>query len=79
MYIHRTFVVHRENSPCMDCEERQIGCHSNCERYQEYASKLRKTKLENTQRYKGQRMAEDYTQELYAKLKRRGKIRRHSK
>ena len=24
-------------SPCKDCPNRQIGCHSKCEKYQEYA------------------------------------------
>lgn len=24
------------NSPCKDCEEREIGCHSVCEKYQDY-------------------------------------------
>lgn len=25
------------NAPCKDCPNRQIGCHSKCEKYQEYA------------------------------------------
>lgn len=25
------------NVPCKDCPNRQIGCHSKCEKYQEYA------------------------------------------
>lgn len=23
-------------APCKDCEERQVGCHSTCEKYAEY-------------------------------------------
>lgn len=24
----------RKSYPCKDCKERQVGCHSHCERYQ---------------------------------------------
>lgn len=24
-------------SPCYKCEERQLGCHSSCEKYKQYA------------------------------------------
>lgn len=27
-------------SPCKDCPERFIGCHSSCERYKQYRSEL---------------------------------------
>lgn len=25
-----------KTSPCKDCEEREVGCHSTCEKYIEY-------------------------------------------
>ena len=28
-----------ENSPCKDCKERQVGCHSTCEKYLEWNKK----------------------------------------
>lgn len=28
------------NVPCHGCGDRQIGCHSSCERYAEYTNKL---------------------------------------
>ena len=27
-------------SPCKDCPERFVGCHSSCERYKQYRSEL---------------------------------------
>lgn len=33
-------------SPCKGCEERQLHCHSGCERYREYRSQLEKNKAE---------------------------------
>ena len=24
-------------APCYECKDRTVGCHSNCERYKEYA------------------------------------------
>ena len=28
-----------ETSPCKDCKERQVGCHSTCEKYLEWNKK----------------------------------------
>lgn len=30
----------RISGPCMGCEEREVGCHSKCEKYAEYQQKL---------------------------------------
>lgn len=27
-------------SPCMNCEDRKIACHDNCDRYAEYRKKI---------------------------------------
>lgn len=43
------------NSPCKDCPDRQMGCHSNCEKYLSYdkyrqeirAKRLQAKKLED--------------------------------
>lgn len=29
-------------TPCMDCLERQVGCHSNCDAYSQYKDSYRK-------------------------------------
>jgi hypothetical protein len=31
-----------KNSPCLDCENRQIGCHGSCVPYQDYSAERRK-------------------------------------
>ena len=38
--------MNRDNtfSPCKDCEERHVGCHSECEKYIEFKRKLRREK-----------------------------------
>lgn len=28
-------------SPCMDCEERTLGCHGNCESYSKYQKDIK--------------------------------------
>ena len=30
----------KPQSPCLECEEREIGCHAQCEKYEEYRSEL---------------------------------------
>lgn len=37
-------------SPCMNCKEREVNCHSNCVKYKEYREKIKK---------KNKRIAED--------------------
>ena len=69
MYVHRAFVTPVIEGPCMDCTDRVLGCHSKCEKYKEYSQKVKQAKTEITQRYKGQRAAENYTQAKYHKLK----------
>ena len=32
----------RSNNGCKDCTDRQIGCHSNCERYKAFREQLDK-------------------------------------
>lgn len=36
------------HSPCLDCEERHVGCHSVCERYGVFAAKVEKLRDKNT-------------------------------
>ena len=32
------------NAPCMNCSDREIGCHSHCDRYSEYRTVCDKIK-----------------------------------
>lgn len=39
-------------APCKDCEERFLGCHSQCEKYQEFNRRLiqaRKARLDRSE------------------------------
>ena len=41
------------DAPCRDCKDRKINCHSDCEKYQEYARKKKEfTELERKARTK---------------------------
>ena len=41
-----------ETSPCKDCKERQVGCHSTCEKYLEWNKAWVENKTEiSKQRY----------------------------
>lgn len=31
----------RPMPPCKDCEDRELGCHSKCKKYQEYTEKMK--------------------------------------
>lgn len=75
MYVHRAFITPKVEPPCMDCPDRVVGCHSKCDKYKEYSQTLRKNQTEITEKYKSSRMAENYTQQKYEKLKRQGKVR----
>ena len=79
MYVHRAFVVPKVASPCLDCKDRCVGCHSKCELYQKYAKDVRQAKTDITNRYKGTRAAENYIQAKYAKLQKQKKVRIRSK
>ena len=60
MNTPRAFVVRRIPLPCLNCCDRHIGCHSECEKYLAYRDELRTEKKAITDRYKGERSAETY-------------------
>lgn len=37
--------------PCKSCKKRYVGCHSNCEKYKEWANKCEKEKEKEYVRY----------------------------
>lgn len=49
-------------APCRYCEEREVGCHSKCEKYQEYYRDNEKFKAE-----KLKRKEEEYITRYYVK------------
>lgn len=58
----------KPQSPCLECEERIIGCHAACEKYEEYRSELEEWK--KTVRAKKQEGAEasKFRQATFVKL-----------
>lgn len=34
------------SNPCKDCEDRELGCHSQCDKYSEFKSKIEEIKEE---------------------------------
>lgn len=55
-------------SPCKDCKNREIGCHSTCEKYIKY-SKL------NAKDYEERRREQDYKSFVYDSIERRRKYK----
>jgi len=53
-------------APCKDCTNRILGCHSTCEKYQEYAAHQAKT---NNNRFLDH-LKDEYFKEKYRKGKR---------
>lgn len=50
-----------KKNPCYQCEERQLGCHSNCPKYIEWSNKnkqinyaIRKSKYSEINEYKSE-------------------------
>ena len=37
---------HSVVAPCKDCQERKIGCHSDCEKYLEYLKLHKETEIQ---------------------------------
>lgn len=34
----------KPQAPCLGCKDREVGCHSKCERYKEYAELAKKNR-----------------------------------
>ena len=45
--------LNRKKSPCLGCENRHVGCHSECEVYLEYR---READIERDRRYEAQKV-----------------------
>jgi hypothetical protein len=60
-------------SPCLECIDRDVGCHSNCERYKVWKASFEAKKIEQRQRVKLENIATDYKveQNIRRRLKRR--------
>lgn len=41
----------QNNKCCKECNERKLGCHSECTRYEEFKERLEKIKIERRKEY----------------------------
>ena len=57
-----------EKNPCYKCKDRNVGCHSNCEKYQKWKKKSNKARDNR----KKNREYEAYLSDLKEKNRRRG-------
>ena len=60
------------SSPCLDCPDRRVGCHSECPKNAEYRKRLETEKEKLKEYFKAQKLAEDY--EIETKLKHRKRM-----
>ena len=58
-------------SPCKDCEDRHINCHSKCEKYLLFKSERIQTKEKIKNAYKLQSMLEEYERKKANKNRKR--------
>jgi hypothetical protein len=47
-------------TPCMDCTERHVGCHSGCDRYKEYKENYEQIRKEIRKEAEKQTRLDDY-------------------
>lgn len=57
-------------NPCKDCEEREVGCHGKCEKYQAYRSDLDQVKQVIRTQKETEAVADGYVVEMRRKLRR---------
>lgn len=63
-------MVGDNNSPCLGCEERQIGCHSTCKDYAEMKKRIAETN-KNRQKELDSRpaLSKELKRKIYRKMK----------
>lgn len=54
----------RPKSPCKDCEERELRCHSQCERYKRY-----KVELRDYEKQRRENVWDEYADYVYVQQK----------
>ena len=61
------------NAPCMNCKNKYIGCHSNCEDYAEFKDNVEELKAKRRKRVYLDAMINDHEKDIRRKLKRNKK------
>jgi hypothetical protein len=59
-YTPRTMYYHKEMPPCKDCQDRQMGCHSKCERFAKWKEQTNDSRTQATNHYKADRDCDGY-------------------
>ena len=58
--VPRSIYYSKTSSPCKDCEDRQSGCHSKCEKYGEWNKQRIQSRHDNYIAVSRNKMVEDY-------------------
>lgn len=67
-------IYSRLPSPCLNCERRYVGCHSNCEDYKAFREKVQKSKEAFYEDYRAKDIYMDFvTQSKRKHLKSKGR------
>lgn len=62
--------MQRPTSPCKECEEREVGCHGRCEKYQAYRSELDKVTQVIREQKEAEAVTDGYVVTMRQKLRR---------
>lgn len=56
------------NVPCYQCDEREVGCHSECGKYKEYIAENEQRKEEHRKNYAVNDVLYAYKKDKYSRL-----------
>ena len=65
--------------PCKDCEERHLGCHSDCERYKAYREEWERITAEIWKAKKAEALTEGYVITMKRKIARQTGVKKRRK
>lgn len=60
--------------PCKDCPDREVGCHSGCDRYAEWCQRRRKLHEQIREMYRGAREFGSFRRKTFESVRRKYKI-----
>lgn len=66
-------VISKINSPCMNCENRKMGCHSTCDKYKEFKITIETEKAKIRNAYDTEIKLDDSAMKTVRKIKKRKK------
>ena len=54
--------------PCYNCQEREVGCHSRCDKYKEWTAQLEKSKESKRQEQRLRDLEFNYKKDKHRRL-----------